>query len=273
MGQYYKFVNTDKKQVCQRNWHNIKLTEHSYVGNNYCTDILSLLSKEWKGDRIIHVGDYAEPNDGTTTQKVIEKLYRENNVKTSLYDVASEFDEVTPEKVDFNIRYVYNHDKKQYIDLFHQPIEWTCIDGNTISFAKFNSFALLTGCGNGLGGGDYFPELNKKEIGTWANDRLESSVEFIDEYKKYKENDLVFTENKYVSNKWKRFHDSEKELNKLELKTLEKDFEYYSKNRDLDYKKLKIDTYGLTEKEIDTFNNFLETIKDKSLGEDQCLQS
>ena len=84
MGQYYKFVNIDKKQVCQRNWHNIKLTEHSYVGNNYCTDILSLLSKEWKGDRIIHVGDYAEPNDGTTTQKVIEKLYRENNVKTSI---------------------------------------------------------------------------------------------------------------------------------------------------------------------------------------------
>lgn len=31
MGQYYKFMNIDKKQNCQRNWHGVKLMEHSYV--------------------------------------------------------------------------------------------------------------------------------------------------------------------------------------------------------------------------------------------------
>ena len=42
--------------------------EHSYLGNDYCDDILKLLSNEWKGDRVLHVGDYAQPDDETTTQ-------------------------------------------------------------------------------------------------------------------------------------------------------------------------------------------------------------
>ena len=94
MGQYYKFMNIDKKQNCQRNWHGVKLMEHSYVGNNYCDDILRLLSNEWKGDRVIHVGDYAEPKDGTTTQNIIEKIMNENDIKYSLYSLCDQFDEV-----------------------------------------------------------------------------------------------------------------------------------------------------------------------------------
>ena len=56
MGQYYRFYNLDKKQNCKYTGL-LKLTEHSYLGNDYCTDVLSLLCNEWKGDRIIHVGD------------------------------------------------------------------------------------------------------------------------------------------------------------------------------------------------------------------------
>ena len=59
MGQYYRFVNVDKKEISDRNRHGYKLMEHSYVANNYCNDTLRLLSNEWKGDRVIHVGDYA----------------------------------------------------------------------------------------------------------------------------------------------------------------------------------------------------------------------
>ena len=33
MGQYYKFVNIDKKEICDRNRHGYKLMEHSYVSN------------------------------------------------------------------------------------------------------------------------------------------------------------------------------------------------------------------------------------------------
>ena len=118
MGQYYKFMNIDKKQNCQRNWHGVKLMEHSYVGNNYCDDILRLLSNEWKGDRVIHVGDYAEPKDGTTTQNIIEKIMNENDIKYSLYSLCDQFDEVVPSSKD-EIRYVYNLDKKEYVDYFN----------------------------------------------------------------------------------------------------------------------------------------------------------
>ena len=38
MGQYYKFVNIDKKEICDRNRHGYKLMEHSYVSNDYCND-------------------------------------------------------------------------------------------------------------------------------------------------------------------------------------------------------------------------------------------
>ena len=39
MGQYYKFMNVDKKQICEKNRHGWKLMEHSYLGNDYCDDI------------------------------------------------------------------------------------------------------------------------------------------------------------------------------------------------------------------------------------------
>ena len=77
MGQYYKFVNIDKKEICDRNRHGYKLMEHSYVSNDYCNDILRLLSNEWKGDRVIHVGDYAESTDSSNTAIIIEKLSKE----------------------------------------------------------------------------------------------------------------------------------------------------------------------------------------------------
>ena len=99
MGQYYKFINLDKKEICDRSKGFLKLTEHSYIGNEYCNDILTLLSNEWKGDRVIHVGDYAEGNDGTTTGKLIDKIEREKEVKTTVYDWSRSFEEIEPNKL------------------------------------------------------------------------------------------------------------------------------------------------------------------------------
>lgn len=268
MGQYYKFVNLDKKQVCQRNWHNIKLTEHSYLGNDYCTDILSLLSNEWKGDKVIHVGDYAEPNDETNTQRLINNICKDNNIKTSVYDWANSFEEVIPKDFNYNIRYVYNHDKKEYVDLFHQPIQWLNIDDKVASFTKFNSFALLTACGNGLGGGDY-RSINENVIGSWAGDRLESSVEFLNEYKKYRENNYVFDEWCKLNGKENKFN-KEDRINKKECEFLKTELDSFKKYRELKEFDLNIDSYGLTEKESKLFNETINNYS-KSLMEDKCL--
>ena len=148
MGQYYKFINLDKKEKCDREQYPLKLTEHSYVGNQYCNDILTLLSNEWKGDRVIHVGDYATEKDSTFTSNIIGTLKREFKQKETFYSYGITFKDVEPNKVKKSIRYVYNLDKKQFIDLYHQPIIDIWYWDNNVSLGKFNSFALLTACGN-----------------------------------------------------------------------------------------------------------------------------
>ena len=53
--QFFRFVNVDKKEKCERNFYPLMLTDYSYIGDEYCNDILSLLSDEWQGDRVLHM--------------------------------------------------------------------------------------------------------------------------------------------------------------------------------------------------------------------------
>ena len=256
MGQYYKFMNIDKKQNCQRNWHGVKLMEHSYVGNNYCDDILRLLSNEWKGDRVIHVGDYAEPKDGTTTQNIIEKIMNENDIKYSLYSLCDQFDEVVPSSKD-EIRYVYNLDKKEYVDLYRQPMQWCHYNDYEIGAVKINSFALLIGCGNGLGGGDYFFG-NHQSVGNWAGDRFVASKEPLEEYNNFKIRNEIYNEDKRYYKKLKNYNDiTEKKILRSE-KRMFSEFIKYLKEHDKDITKLSVDNIGLLPKEKEMFNNILE---------------
>lgn len=273
MGQYYKFMNLDKKQVCQQNWRNIKLTEHSYIGNYYCMDILTLLNNEWKGDRVIHVGDYANVNDRTTTQKIVRKITASNNLKMSLYDWADTFDDVAVKNRNDKIRYVYNHSKKEYVDLYKQPVQWCHYDNNVISFSKFNSFALLTGCGNGQGGGDY-RRVNFNSVGSWAGDSLESSVSFIDEYKKYRENKTIFNEMLKLPKSVRKWNCvTEQIIGSKEAKELSNYVQRYREYYNMDMEKLDIDISELTPTETVYLTNELCKIKEKykNKEEDICL--
>lgn len=263
MGQYYNFINIDKKEKCDRSMSFAKLTEHSYVGNEYCNDILSLLSDKWKGDRVIHVGDYAEGNDRTTTRDLIARIEKENDIETTVYDWGYSFKEVEPSKVNEKIRYVYNLDKKEYIDLIKQPIQWCCYYDDKISFAKFNAFALLTGCGNEQGGGDYF-EINKKRVGYWAGDRLVSSDTFLKEYENFKEQKYMFDEYMRLSRRIKNVNEkTERQIlngEGLILKQfLNKDGKYFN----IDFSKVEISNERLTENEFKYFNTILNKYKNK----------
>ena len=263
MGQYYKFVNIDKKEVCDKNRHGYKLMEHSYVGNDYCNDILRLLSNEWKGDRVIHVGDYAEPTDTSNTSNIISKICKELGIEsTTVYNYASDFNNIECSSND-NIRYVYNLDKKEYVDLFKQPIQrfWIDEDNKLIGACKINSFALLTGCGNEQGGGDYYFK-NKQYVGSWAGDKIVSSPIQLNEYKNYKYNNLVFNENTEYYKKIKKYYNFlENKILKDESLILNDFLEYLRKN-DYDYSNFKIDTSDLLDNEIKLFNDSFDKAKD-----------
>lgn len=268
MGQYYKFMNVDKKQVCQKNWHNIKLMEHSYLGNNYCDDILRLLSNEWRGDRVIHVGDYAEPNDETTTQNLVASIMKELNVgDNTLYHYADSFEEVKC-KSKKDIRYVYNLDKKEYIDLFRQPIQWCYHDDKYLGCVKINSFALLIGCGNGLGGGDYHG-LNEHLVGFWAGDKFISSPEPLKEYKDFKIRDEIYTEEKEYG---EIATYNEEYILEHEKKVFNKELEEYRKYGH-DINNLEFDSYGLLDSEQKVLESIFNINKDKKKDneEDICI--
>ena len=275
MGQYYRFINLDKKEKCDRNMYPLKLTEHSYVGNDNCNDILTLLNSKWEGDRVIHVGDYATGTDDTTTSHLISKLNREFNLKDSFFNYAEGFNDIEPDKVNKKIRYVYNLDKKEFVDLYHQPIINIWYGDGEAAFAKFNSFALLTACGNGQGGGDYCG-VNEEEIGSWAGDHFVSSERKLEQYKDFKENNLVFYEVSKNPNIKENYnfisydgYDDEAinygvwHLDKL-IDTL--------KNGDRFPKELKLDIKDLTEKEkIELLNKNYKEVKyvDKSEKEEE----
>jgi len=271
MGQYYRFINIDKKERCDRRQGLLKITEHSYLANEHCTDILTLMSDEWKGDRIIHVGDYASGNDNTTTSKLISQIEKENNLNRSVYDWGNTFKDVKPKRVNNKIRYVYNLDKKEYIDLIKQSIQWCCYDDNKIYFAKFNAFALLTGCGNEQGGGDYY-SINKKRIGFWAGDRLVSSATLLKEYSNFNEQKYLFDEWLDLSRRIKNINEkSEREILNGEGIILKRYLKRIKEYHNIDVSKLEIANEHLTEKEFKHFNTILKKYKKRELLKEQNL--
>ena len=269
MGQYYKFMNIDKKQVCERNRHGWKLMEHSYLGNDYCDDILRLLNNEWKGDRVLHVGDYAQPDDETTTQNKVKAIMKELNIsfEDTLYNFCDTFDEVKSKSKE-DIRYVYNLDKKEYVDLFKQPIEWCYHDDKFLGAVKINSFALLIGCGNGQGGGDYRC-TNDNLVGYWVGDRFVSSSEPIKEYNDFNlRNEIYYEEKEYDG---LIYYDNDKilTLEKSVFKKCLDDYNKYGHN----ISKLTFDSFGLTDEEIKILEPIFEECKNfkKAKEEDICL--
>ncbi len=65
MGQYFWWVNLDKKEYIESSpWKcGLKLVENCYVGNEKTDAALTLLSKDWEGDRVVFLGDYADFTD------------------------------------------------------------------------------------------------------------------------------------------------------------------------------------------------------------------
>ena len=128
-----------------------KLTEHSYVGNEFVGMILRKLYKN--PTRLVWAGDYADKEKGKKLNLYnICKLHRDRNMKPSVGFHKS-------------LRYAVNHSKKQFVDLHGCPE----FDGGY----KFNPLPILCAEGNGRGGGDYHG-FAMDLVGYWARDVIET---------------------------------------------------------------------------------------------------
>ena len=154
MGQYYYpiVLSADGKIVvwmCAHNYNNgLKLTEHSYLGNNFVSTFEFALSPDGPHhkSRVVWAGDYADADP---------------DQEKNLYQMCDEYTMINPrEKDTATYRYIVNHSKKQFVDKTK-----VC---NGEGGMKYHPLPLLTCEGNGRGGGDY--NGDSPLIGSWARD-------------------------------------------------------------------------------------------------------
>lgn len=76
MGEYYDWVNVDKKEYISPNDFDYgnKRAESSYKGNDFLCALRELLSDKWRGDRILFLGDEITIPENTTNE-VLQVLY------------------------------------------------------------------------------------------------------------------------------------------------------------------------------------------------------
>jgi hypothetical protein len=150
MGQYYLTVilaeKSEKEYVrtyLDAGMYNngVKLTEHSYIGNNFMKVVENVIGPNgmFYRSRIVWAGDYAD-----------KEPYSEKNLKI-MCETKNPFEYKGPL---VSYPYIVNHTKKVYIEK----------KGNGL-----HPLALLTAEGNGRGGGDYHGP-NIEMVGTWARD-------------------------------------------------------------------------------------------------------
>ena len=159
MGQYYRVINIDKKEQMTPHQYDqgAKLMEHSYLGNSFVGAVTSLLKKEWKGDRVVWIGDYFDAGEIAGIPS---------------WESLDDFTDIKPKAQKIVKGFLNNDTKKISVDLSHCT---RCEPGCEGEDAwPLHPLPMLTACGNGRGGGDYNIEdtFAKEVIGSWAGDNL-----------------------------------------------------------------------------------------------------
>ena len=170
MGQYYYCVILAEDGKYIRAWldplaHNngSKLTEHSYIKNNFMRLVESNLGPNgaFYMTRVVWAGDYAIPEAGSNT---------------NLHDICSvTLTKAVGHSQDFHeYRYIINHSKGLFIDKINIGI----VEG------QIHPLSLLTAEGNGKGGGDYRGP-NEELCGLWARDIISVNDKVPSEFQEF----------------------------------------------------------------------------------------
>ena len=169
MGQYYTVANMDKKEVLCVNGEHIggKLLEIAETESDSLA-ILNQIAGPWKGDTVFLVGDYANlSNSNVPYFRALRTWTDKLHLVDDLYAYAKEnFKPVDGDTEDHGFRFIYNHDRKEYIDILHCP---NCCDGPEWGEGFIAPLPLLIAMGNGRGGGDYYNYGNDKLVGSWCD--------------------------------------------------------------------------------------------------------
>ena len=207
MGQYYQIINIDKRERIHPHHldNGAKLMEWCYVGNEMTNALMNKLRKDWRGDRVYIVGDYADLSDRSEywanayeeaiTELNIADTVNHDGVKIdSLYKVgyADEDSEQYVKDISKDVctkgsalRYIVNRKFGKYIDITHCPTSRTGIneEDGTLWNMYVHPLPLLIAMGNNRGGGDYRENSPGFEyVGSWCD-----SVRWIEVYEKTKE--------------------------------------------------------------------------------------
>ena len=166
MGQGYLCANIDKKEYLYSSG-SYKLTEHSWIGNDFVESVEALLAKEWKNNRIVWAGQYMENMLFLPDGEVED---------TNLYYYADKhYMELKPSEGNPTYRFIVNNTLKQFID------KNRIRDNNGW---QVHPFPIITSSGNGQGGGDYHP-INEQDaafLGLWTGHRIYATNEARDTY-------------------------------------------------------------------------------------------
>jgi len=186
MGQYYYpiLLDNDGKIMAWMHAHEygngLKLTEHSYLQNNFVQAFEYLLTPDqhYYKARVVWAGDYADVEQNTDEKNFLKAIElnsrppQKNPVvceepeseNQNLYHMCKDTEKkIHPEYLCSTAQYPYivNHTKKQFVDKRKN------IDTRDGALG-LHPLPLLTCEGNGRGGGDYHGE--SPLIGLWARD-------------------------------------------------------------------------------------------------------
>ena len=186
MGQYYypTILREKNKRFYSEEFYShdydngLKLTEHSYCGNNFVETIMAQLLN--KPGRLAWIGDYHSDGDfaelNPDLPEIIEKKFyahykcftssgNEDYCKGKHVRYYNKPEEVKERQG----RFILNHDKQCYIDMEeYEKNNLTCTEDDNW---HFHPIPLLTAVGNGRGGGD-FHGIGEEDVGCWAGDLL-----------------------------------------------------------------------------------------------------
>lgn len=194
MGQYYEiYCCKEGKEPCAYNrkvlpdcdYMPAKLTEHSWWENEFCRALAwSLVNSP---SQVAWVGDYFNP-----TVEIQNYEFFINAIEATQGDSAI-LQPIEPAPSEFSLEdYVLvNNTKKSFLRLDKYKNFSTDNDGWCVF-----PISILTACGNGKGGGDYFG-INLSQVGTWAGDTIlliEKEKITDKEYKDFNEYFVSFTE-------------------------------------------------------------------------------